>query len=175
LLFFLIATYFLFGSQAWLGMVIASLALVASLWSLATGFASGLVLILIFAAFKLSRARSALGQVRKREILQLVLVTLLFGGVLALWYASYQIVPHKGWTLPNRLGFWKLFLNLVSFGFGIDQISTNLGALCLLIVLGPSVWQILSTARQIVDESMGSLRRCPSNTRRAGVRSRRPR
>jgi hypothetical protein len=145
LLFFLIGLFFLFDSQqTWLRLIVASLALILSLYSLATGLVSGLILLVAFGTFKISRARSAGNlQTRKRELLQFVMVTVSLGGAIALWYAVYRNYPTRfSLALPNELGFWRVFLNLVSLGFGVDSFSTRLGAVCLLIVLAPIAWQV---------------------------------
>lgn len=145
LLFFLVSTYFLFGSiQSWPRLVIGCFATILSLYSLATGLTSAAILLLLFCVFKVTRAYTAQsGQERAREIRQLMLGAVLVGGAMAFWFVGYQIPPtHRGLSSPFELSFWRQFLNLVSFGFGIDAISTRLGAICLLIVTAPIIWQV---------------------------------
>ena len=145
LLCFLLSSYLLFSvPQTWQRLILGCLAFVLCLYSLATGLASGLIVLLLFVIFKITRAYSAKSsQGRIREIVQVTFVVIVLVGAITLWFVDY-VTPSgsRGLSLPSEVGFWRMFLNLVSFGFGIDAISITLGAICLLIVIAPVVWQV---------------------------------
>jgi hypothetical protein len=145
LLFFLISTYFLFGPvQSWQRLLIGGLAAILSLYSLATGLTSVPVTVLLFCLFKISRAFSASSrQERINEVRQLVLVAMLVGGAMAVYFVRYLVSKtNRGLALPYELSFWRQLLNLVSLAFGIEVISSALGVLCLLMVTAPVIWQV---------------------------------
>lgn len=145
--FFFVSAYFLFNEfQKWPSLLIGCLSSILSIYSFAAGFVTSLILLLAFWTFKALRAYQAKGKKdRTREFLQLFLVTLLVGGALFAWIIGYQKPPyHPPLTLPYRLAFWRFFLNLISFGFGIDQLSALWGVICLTIILAPicgEVWK----------------------------------
>jgi hypothetical protein len=146
LLFFLVAAYFLFSEhQRWLDLSLGSAAAILSIYSFAAGFISCLILLGTFCAFKGLRAYSASGKSeRSRELLQLALVVLLVGCTLFIWtigHASLHTIPL---TYPNTLRYWVVFLNYVSFSFGIDKLSSEWGLVCLFIILAPicvEIWR----------------------------------
>lgn len=139
LLFFLLASYVLFNArQHWRHIVSGSLLAVLSIYSLASGFGSCLVLILAFCIFKGARIYSSTNPARRiREATQLAVTVFLIGGALTLWIAQYVTPAHIELVFPNHLRFWQFFVNVVSFGFGIETFSFWRGMLCLLIVLVP--------------------------------------
>ncbi len=146
LLFFLISAYFLFDArQSWARIIVATVALILSMCSLAAGLFSGVVLCLFFTLFKIARAKSAENAtLRRTEICQLLLVTLSLIGAIGLWLKGYEVSPTRFQTImPNHLAFWRMFLNLISFGFGVDTISSTIGIICLLIVLVPFAYQLV--------------------------------
>jgi hypothetical protein len=139
LLFLLIAAWLLFGElQKWYALIGGCIAAVFSTYSFASGFVTSLILLIAFCLFKWLRASDAEVKDRRREFLQLLCVVGLIGGPLIIWIISF-IRPPNQWPMifPYRWSFWAFFLNLVSFGFGIDRVSVTWGALCLLIVLTP--------------------------------------
>lgn len=145
LLFYLVSSYFLFSPrQNWRRLVIGCLASILSIYSLAGGLISSLTLLLTFCLFKGVRAYSAKNsQERTRDIFHSILVVVLLGGAIALWFIGYQRPSyHPSLSLPYQLAFWRHFLNIVAFGFGIDEVSTKLGGICLLIVITPIIWQV---------------------------------
>jgi hypothetical protein len=145
LLPFLVSTYFFFGSiQTWQRLSIGVVATIISVYSLATGLTSGAIVLSLFVLFKVTRAYEAKSrQDRAREIRQLILGAAGVAGAMTLYFVDYYTDPrHPPLALPTELRFWRQFLNLVSFGFGVDLISTRLGAICLLIVIAPIGWQV---------------------------------
>jgi hypothetical protein len=80
---------------------------------------------------------------RTHEIKQLIVVAVAVVAAIALWFVGFhKPINTRGLALPFELSFWRQLLNLVSFGFGIDRISSPLGAICLLLVTVPVVWQV---------------------------------
>lgn len=145
LLSFLVSTYFLFGSiQSWQRLSIGVGASLISLYSLGSGLASVPIVLLSFCLFKIIRARAAgSGPDRAPEIRQLILVAGGIGIAMGLFFIGYSgVAKHPRLALPFELRFWRQLLNLVSFGFGVDLVSTRFGAICLLIVVAPIVWQV---------------------------------
>lgn len=146
LLSLLISTYFLFGSiQTWRRLAIGVLATIVSLYSLGTGMISGPTVIFLFCVFKVDRAVSAPSrQERAHEIKQLGFVAVAAVSAIVVWFVGF-LKPNnsRGLALPFAVSFWRQFLNLVAFGFGIDRISSVLGGICLLIVVVPVVMQVI--------------------------------
>jgi len=147
LIFFFVSAYFLFTErQQWASLVVGCLASILSMYSFAAGFVTSLVLLLAFWIFKGLRARHATGNKdRTREFRQLLLVTVLVGGALVGWIIGYR-TPwyHPPLIFPYHLAFWRFFLNLISFSFGVDRLSVFWGVIFLLIVLAPicgEVWK----------------------------------
>ncbi len=139
LIFFSLGVHLLFkDTQHWWHIVTGSLLGVLSIFSLASGVGSCAVLLIAFGIFKLARLYSLndAGS-RVREGAQLAVTVALIGGGLIAWVAQYATPAHVELTFPNHLRFWQFFLNLVSFGFGIQRLSSPWGAFCLLIVLIP--------------------------------------
>jgi hypothetical protein len=139
LIFFLLAADVLFQDrQRWWHIVAGSLLAALSIYSLASGFGSCLVLLLAFCVFKGARiyAKNASGQ-RVHEVAQLAVTVLLIGGALTLWIAQYATPDHVDLVFPNDVRFWQFLLNLVAFGFGIERFSSGWGLCCLLLVLVP--------------------------------------
>ena len=147
LIFLFIAAYFLFSeSQTWPSLVIASLSSILSSYSFAAGFVTSLILLLTFWLFKSLRIyQSREKKQRVRELLHLLLVTVLVGGALVFWIIGFQKpIYHPPLAFPYQPAFWRFFLNLVSFAFAIDRISYFWGVICLTIILAPicgEVWK----------------------------------
>jgi hypothetical protein len=139
LIFFFLGTYVLFkDAQRWWHIVAGSLLSVLSIYSLASGFGSCVVLLVAFCLFKGARIYSKTNSARRiHEAMQLALTVFLIGGALTLWLAQYVTPAHVKLVFPNDLRFWQFFVNLVSFGFSIETFSFWRGILCLLIVLVP--------------------------------------
>lgn len=145
LLFMLMATYCLFREpQSWHVLVLGCLASILSIYSFAAGVATAVVLLTGFSLFKSHRAYSAKdSKVRRRELLQLLLVAGLIVGALVVWIIGWKRTPARlPWVLPYDLRFWTFFLNLVALSFGIERISAFWGLICLLIVITPVCWII---------------------------------
>jgi hypothetical protein len=139
LIFFFLGTYVLFReTQRWWHIVAGSLLSVLSIYSLASGFGSSLVLLVAFCVFKGARIYSKTNSARRiHEATQLAVTVFLIGGGLILWLAQYVKPAHVKLVFPNDLRFWEFFVNVVSFGFSIETSSFWRGLLCLLIVLVP--------------------------------------
>lgn len=141
LLFFLLSARLLFSpAQRTRALAAGCLCSALSVFSLASGVVSALVLLLAFAAFKARRAYQAgPGGPRRGELLQLLLVAVLVGASVALWLFGYRKPPqHPPLASPLGRGFWDYFLNAVSFCFGFDSLSAAAGLACLLVVLTPA-------------------------------------
>lgn len=140
LLFFLIAAYFLFhSSQKWSALIVGCLASVLSIYSLASGVVSSATLLLVFCLFKALRAyQSPAGRLRRRELSQLATVIAVTVAAIMFWFVGYQkpTINSQLSLLVNR-EFWDYYLNLVSFGFGVDRVSQVAGVVCLVIVIAP--------------------------------------
>ncbi|HVQ40062.1 MAG TPA: hypothetical protein VMS31_21160 [Pyrinomonadaceae bacterium] len=158
LLFFLISTYFLFGPiQNWQRLVIGGLAAAASLYSLGTGLSSVPIVFLLFCLFKLFRAYFANNkEERVREVRQLGLTGAIVVGSTALWMVGFYAPNKRGLAWPYELAFWRQLLNLVSLAFGVEVISTALGAICLLIVIAPVLWQVWKQRGQLTPQQWTS-------------------
>ena len=146
LIFFFLGAYALFRKeQRWIHVLAGCAFSILSLFSLAAGFGSSSVLLIGFCAFKTARVYSRDTTAhRVREVLQLAIAVLLIGGALSLWFAHYETLSQGIVIFPNDSRFWSFFLNLVSFGFGIDRMSSTFGVVCLLIVVVPicaAVWK----------------------------------
>jgi hypothetical protein len=140
LLFFLASSYYLFSeAQRWSELIAGSTLSILSIYSFGSGIVSSFVILVIFGLFKGIRAFSATDRGKRTlELRQLIIVVIIVGSALALWLNGYERPPyHPPLTFPDKWKFWDFFLNLISFGFGIDKVSVFLGIICLLIVLVP--------------------------------------
>src|SRR3954471_13131624 len=139
LIFFFVSAHLLFKDrQRWRHIVTGSLLGVLSIYSLASGFGSCVVLLIAFCIFKTGRLYSIKnGDAKIREAAQLATTVVLIGGALAFWIVQYATPAHVELTLPHDPRFWQFSVNLISFGFGIEKLSSAWGTFCLLIVLIP--------------------------------------
>jgi hypothetical protein len=139
LIFFFLGSYLLFkDNQHWWHIVAGSLLSLLSIYTLASGFGSSLVLVIAFCVFKGARVYSETNSARRiRETLQLAVTVFFIGGALSFWIAQYVTPPHVNLVLPSDLRFWQFFVNLVSFGFGVETFSSWWGTFCLLVVVVP--------------------------------------
>lgn len=140
LLFFLLSARLLFvPAQGTRALAAGGLFSALSVFSLASGVVSSVVLLLAFAVFKFLRAYQA-GRAGsgRRELLQLLLVFVVIGGSVALWLFGYRKPPqHPPLASPLSPEFWDYFLNAVSFCFGFESLSKAAGLVCLLVALTP--------------------------------------
>lgn len=137
LIFFFVGSYLLFHhAQRWSHIVAGCLLCLLSIYSLASGWGSCLVLLVAFCVFKGTRIYSR-DKPARNEVLQLATTVFLVGAALTLWISQYSSPPNVTLVLPSDRRFWQFFLNLVSFGFGIEKFSSAWGMICLLIVLVP--------------------------------------
>jgi hypothetical protein len=142
LLFFLAAVYFLFCREQRARSLLAGAGLaILCCYSLASGMASGLVLLLMFSLFKLSRLFSAPDRAQRwRELGQLSLVVVPLLAAQALWFVGFQRPgSHPSLALPYTLSFWKSLAGLVSLGFGFSTARAGRDAFYFLLVLAPLV------------------------------------
>lgn len=151
LLFFLASAYFLFShEQKTSALLIGCAASALSTYSLAAGVVSGSVTLFTFVLFKLLRARASSDTAaRRRELVQLLLVAVLVGGPIALWFVGYQSAQRQ--TLAGLLdpAFWRYYLSILSFNFGVDGVSDAAGVVCLLIVAVPLCAQVFRDGRSL--------------------------
>jgi hypothetical protein len=140
LIFFLLSARLLFdAAQSTRALAAGCIFSALSVFSLASGVVSSVVLLLAFAAFKLSRAfRAEEGGARGAELFQLLFVAVSVVGSVALWLYGYRKPPqHPPLASPLGAEFWDYFLNAVSFCFGFESLSGAVGLVCLLVVLTP--------------------------------------
>jgi hypothetical protein len=145
LLFFFLACYFLFRDpQNWLDTGIGAGAAVLSMYSLAGGVVSGLVLLMMFGLLTAVRVRSCKDSERYAAyFFHAGVVLALMGGAAVFWLSAYSKPSyHPALVWPYELKFWSHFLNIVALGFGFDRMSNMLGVFCLLVVLLPMVGSI---------------------------------
>lgn len=143
LLFFLGALQALFREPLGTGALASGLALAwLGMNSHASGFVSCGVLLAGFCAYKASLLA---GPARRREAAQFAAAAAALVLGAGLWLSDYQKNPgHPPGTSPASPLFWRFFANIVSFGFGMDQLSMTLGLFCLAVILAP-LW---GTARE---------------------------
>jgi hypothetical protein len=127
-------------------LLVACLASVLAIYSLASGFVSSLVLLFFFCFYKGIRMHKASGaDERRHELIQAILVVIIVGLALITWVLGYvKPVDFPGLVYPFSLRFWTFYLNLVALGFGVTRISSMVGLVCLLIVIipvGGEIWR----------------------------------
>lgn len=156
LLFILAAIYFLYDErQRWKELLIGSAMAILAAYSLSSGLVSSFINLLIFTAYKLFRLYSATDKgERKRELRQLLVVALLVGGALALWFIGYHAVAgHPPHVLPHKRRFWTYFADILGLGFGLDVLEFLPNIFCLVIVLVPIGWEIWRKRGRLPDSS----------------------
>lgn len=104
-------------------------------------FAAGVILALTCLFFRNLQVLSLIvsGNSGRRNGLQNVATcTLIIGGAVALWYSGNEnpaFLPQKIW--PDDPLFWEYFLNMLSFGFGVDSQNLIAGIFFLLLATLP--------------------------------------
>jgi hypothetical protein len=138
-LFTLLASYFLFSEpQTGLRLALGVVMSVLAIYSFFSGLVAVSTLIVVFAAFKVMRARRFDGSQRRAEYAQVVAVGTTLLIFIGLYFVDYDATRrHWQLALPHEAAYWKFFVNLVSWGFGFETDSAVLGALCLLLVVAP--------------------------------------
>lgn len=152
LLFFFVACGCLFDErQRFRELLIACVAAVLSTYSAAGGFVTTIILLVAFSAFKGMRIYKAAGKTaRRRELFQIILVVGIVGIALVAWIAGYTKPPkHPALASPATLSFWAFYLNLMSLGFGLRRLSSEWGAVCVLITLVPIFGEIWKRRRNL--------------------------
>lgn len=146
LIFFILATVALFSTRQ-RGPVLALglLALTLACFSQAAGVAAALPLLGAYLAFKTVRVLDAPDRrSRTREILQGLLIVLGAVGILGIWMLGFDRAPQATPLAPPwSREFWILLLNLVSFGFGFERRTSELGLFLLLLVVTPIVGMLI--------------------------------
>jgi hypothetical protein len=145
LLVFYTAAYLVFAEvQTWPRLLLGWAACILAIYSWAAGFVTGLVLLVVYCAFKGARI-AARRDATRRELLQLIASIAIAGSALAGWLYRYQKPSHHPPLVwPYQAAFWSFFANLIAGGFGILRLSTLAGIVCLLIVLTPVAGLIYS-------------------------------
>jgi hypothetical protein len=152
LLFLVFACCFLLSeAEKGFDLVIGTVAAILSTYSMAGGFVSSLVLLVMFGVFKANQIHfSTQSSQSTRRYFQLIGVLGVLGTTTLLWLFDYRKPPHHPvLALPHEWQFWTHFLNLIALGFGIDQVSTTFGILFLLIVVVPVIGLILIHGRNL--------------------------
>jgi hypothetical protein len=109
-------------------------------WTISAGLVSAVALLAVFVLFKLQRIRESDHSSRRVEAWQLVSVCTAILAMLPVWLWGYQAPPHHpDLVFPISLEFWRFFLNLIAFGFGVEVQSSLLGAVGALVLLVPVV------------------------------------
>jgi hypothetical protein len=152
LLFLVLACCLVFSeAEKWVDLAIGTVAAILSTYSMAGGFVSSLVMLTMFGMFKASRINcSTQSSQCKRSYFHQICVFGILSTITLLWLVDYRKpLHHPVLTLPHEWQFWVHFLNLVAFGFGIDRVSTTLGAFFMCVVLAPMVGLILIHGRNL--------------------------
>ena len=138
LLFFLLAVYCMFRQpQPWLPLIVGCLSAVLSIYSFAAGAVTAMVLLASFVLFKTVRIWQS-REARGRELAQLFLGTSVVGGAIGSWFIGFfHPSHHPEWILPYRRLFWSVYANIISFSFGVERVSTKVGAVFFLVVIVP--------------------------------------
>ena len=135
MLFLVLAAYHLFDTDQRPASVLAGAACtVLAIASWFGGLVGAVVLVVVFTAFTLARGA------RARDTSQLAVLLTAAGLAVALYFIGYQSVAgHPPMTWPDTGLFWAFFVNVVSWGFGFETVSTWLGTFTALVVLAPMV------------------------------------
>jgi hypothetical protein len=138
-LFFILSCALLFGDQQKLRhLVLACLAAILCIYSLAGGLVSILFVLFGYSLFKLLRSAKGGRDERRRELLQLAMVVGIVGSAMVLWIVGYTKPPrHPPIVYPHQIRFWLFFVNLVSLGFGYMKVHSSIGLVAFLIVVVP--------------------------------------
>jgi hypothetical protein len=139
LFFYLIAAFFLFSeTQRWRDLILGGVAASLSTYSMASGFVSSLVLVVMYGLFKFIRIHSSRESRNAQSFAQLIVVVGFLGTTTLLWLVGYRKPAHTpSVALPYEWRFWGHFVNLVALGFGADRVSSILGTICVFIVVIP--------------------------------------
>lgn len=152
LLFLVLACYFLIReADRWLDIVLGTAAAILSMYSMAGGVISGVVLLVMFGVLTIGRVRSLENTGRAGGYyLRAAFVLVLLGGAIFFWLNNYSKPSyHPAVVLPYEFKFWSYFVNILALGFGVDQVSNILGVFFLSVVLLPIVGLILTYRRNL--------------------------
>jgi hypothetical protein len=142
LFFLVLGCYFLIReTDKWSDTASGTMAAILSMYSMAGGVISDLVLLGMYGFLTAVRVRSSKNYERHgRYYLRAAFVLGFLGAAILFWLSGYSKPPyHPALVLPYESKFWSYFLNIVAFGFGFDQVSNILGVFCLLVVVLPVV------------------------------------
>ena len=152
LLFLVLACYFLFReAENWFDLVVGALAAILCMYSMAGGVVASLVLIVMFTLFKINgiRAKRSASPYLS-SFLPAIFILAVLGTASLFWLSDYgRPSYHPALVLPYKWRFWKHFLNIVAFGFGIDQVSTKIGVFYLILVLLPILGLVCHYGRNL--------------------------
>jgi hypothetical protein len=94
----------------------------------------------------------------RRSCFQLSFVLGFLGTTTLLWLVDYRRpLYHPPLTFPDAWRFWSHYVNVISLGFGIDEVSSIRGAFYIFIVLVPVLGVILIHKRSLPDGQWRSL------------------
>ena len=114
-------------------------AAILSAYSLGCGVTAVMAMLGVFCLFKLKRLKGRSDETKRRELAQLLVVTLSVIVGIAVWFVGYQMSATGRLSLLLNFSFWSYFVNLVSFGFGCETLSALLGICFLSFVLVPLI------------------------------------
>ncbi|WNG16507.1 hypothetical protein [Cystobacter fuscus] len=146
LLMLCLGVLMLFDEQQRSGWLISgALLLVVGAYSFSSGITAGVAATGVFVGFKALRAlRAQETSAKLRELAQLGAAGLIaVVGIGAAALGQRHLNGHPEFTFPHQLNFWVYLVNLVGLGFGFEQQSEWVGALCLLAVIVPLGWLLL--------------------------------
>lgn len=104
-------------------------------------FAAGVILALVCLIFRNLQIISSITTEkieRRTGLLHAAISTVIIGVVIAAWFAGYQkpdYIPPGTW--PTEAAFWDYYLNMLSFGFGVDSQNLLPGVFFLLFSIFP--------------------------------------
>ena len=165
-MFSLLTAFFLFSTpQSLARLSVGALMAVLATYSFFAGLLAACIVVGLFGAFKIVRARRVDDVGRRREYLQLVAVVAPVSAFVALYFVNYHRSSASPLpALPYTESFWRFFTNIVSWGFGFETNSIVLGSICLLLVLAPIVievwkngWQLPASSWAVVAYSLATL------------------
>jgi hypothetical protein len=128
-------------TEKWSDIAIGTMAAILSMYSMAGGVISDLILLVMYGFLTAVRVCSSKNYERHGGYYFCAAFVLGFlGAAILFWLSGYSKPPyHPALVLPYESKFWSYFLNIVAFGFGIDQVSNILGVFCLFVVVLPVV------------------------------------
>lgn len=143
---FLLSVLLLFGrDQGTWRLLLGSVSAVGATYAVGAGAVSSSVTLALFGAYKYVRIR--LGEPRRRELAQAIVVAALIAPAVAVWLLSHEhVASQPPITYPTAWEFWRFLLALAALAVGQPG-SVGCGALLILLTVLP----VLLTARELTE------------------------